>query len=190
MRFQQELNIALKEWSATINALAQGDQIFLLRKGGLRERNRHFKVEHSRFLLYPTLYHEAEKLVKHRYRQHLDVSTSPVTRSVSLRAFATVDEVHLLDDEAVSERIAPFHIWSDDFVEKRFGWKPRHQVNLLLLRTHVLPEPVELPVLARYRGCTSWVDLDEPLDLSSATPALGDGEWDAKKDALLSALQG
>ena len=54
-----QLNIALKEWSATIDALASGDQLFLIRKGGIRETNRHFELPHRRFLLYPTHFHEA-----------------------------------------------------------------------------------------------------------------------------------
>ena len=51
---ENTLNIALKEWSATIDALTSGHQLFLLRKGGIRETNRHFELANHRFLLYPT----------------------------------------------------------------------------------------------------------------------------------------
>ncbi len=51
-------NIGLKEWAVTSDVLGRGDQILMLRKGGIREDGRHFKIEHETFLLYPGLYHE------------------------------------------------------------------------------------------------------------------------------------
>ena len=48
-------NIGLKEWAVTSDALGRGDQILMLRKGGIREDGRHFKIEHDSFLLYPGL---------------------------------------------------------------------------------------------------------------------------------------
>ena len=51
-------SIALKEWAVTSGALGRGEQIFMLRKGGIREDGRHFMIEHEQFLLYPGLFHE------------------------------------------------------------------------------------------------------------------------------------
>ena len=48
---------ALKEWAVTVRALAEGEQLITLRKGGLREDNKHFEIEHDRFFLYPTFDH-------------------------------------------------------------------------------------------------------------------------------------
>ena len=45
--------IALKEWAVTVQALAQGQQILLLRKGGIHESSQDFRVIHPEFLLYP-----------------------------------------------------------------------------------------------------------------------------------------
>ncbi|SVC32219.1 uncharacterized protein METZ01_LOCUS285073, partial [marine metagenome] len=60
-------NIGLKEWTVTSKALSQGEQIFMLRKGGIREDSRHFKIEHRQFLLYPGVFHEATSLLKPKY---------------------------------------------------------------------------------------------------------------------------
>ena len=59
-----QTHTALKEWAVTSAALGRGDQIIMMRKGGIREDGRHFKIEHNAFLLYPGLYHEGELLLK------------------------------------------------------------------------------------------------------------------------------
>ena len=38
--------IGLKEWAITVDALAQGQQILLLRKGGIHESGKDFRVVH------------------------------------------------------------------------------------------------------------------------------------------------
>ena len=50
--------IAFKEWSVTVRALAEGEQLVTLRKGGIREDNKHFELEHEQFFLYPTFDHQ------------------------------------------------------------------------------------------------------------------------------------
>src|SRR3954454_322883 len=56
--------IALKEWAVTVRALAEGGQLLTLRKGGIRDENRHFEVEHDRFFLDPTSELQACGLVR------------------------------------------------------------------------------------------------------------------------------
>ena len=38
--------IAFKEWAVTVRALAEGEQLLTLRKGGIREPDKHFKLDH------------------------------------------------------------------------------------------------------------------------------------------------
>ncbi len=56
--------IAFKEWAVTVRALAEGEQLLTLRKGGIREENKHFELEHERFFLYPTFDHQHNNLVR------------------------------------------------------------------------------------------------------------------------------
>ena len=49
---------ALKEWASAIAALGRGDQVILIRKGGIADP--HFGVEADRFYLYPTYFHQQQ----------------------------------------------------------------------------------------------------------------------------------
>ena len=58
--------IALKEWAAAIKALENGTQIFIMRKGGIIEETRDFRVQSEAFYLYPTYEHQRKELLKER----------------------------------------------------------------------------------------------------------------------------
>ena len=60
--------VAFKEWAITVRALAEGEQLLTLRKGGIREENKHFEIEHDRFFLYPTFDPPAQRLRPRRPR--------------------------------------------------------------------------------------------------------------------------
>ena len=49
---------ALKEWASVIDALGRGDQVILIRKGGIADPK--FGVEAERFYLYPTFFHQQQ----------------------------------------------------------------------------------------------------------------------------------
>jgi len=63
--------IAFKEWAVTVRALAEGEQLVTLRKGGIREPQKHFEVEYERFFLYPTFDHQRSDLVRESHRPEL-----------------------------------------------------------------------------------------------------------------------
>ena len=63
--------IAFKEWAVTVRALAEGEQLLTLRKGGIREPDKHFQLEHDRFFLYPTFDHQRTDLVRESHRPEL-----------------------------------------------------------------------------------------------------------------------
>src|SRR5918992_154190 len=63
--------IAFKEWAVTVRALAEGEQLLTLRKGGTREESRHFEIEHDRFFLYPTFDHQQGQHVRESHRPEL-----------------------------------------------------------------------------------------------------------------------
>src|SRR5687767_6581714 len=49
---------ALKEWSNVVSALGSGEQVILIRKGGIADPS--FGIEADRFYLYPTYFHQGE----------------------------------------------------------------------------------------------------------------------------------
>ncbi len=54
------LRIAFKEWAVICRALAEGKQALILRKGGIAEAGGAFRVEQTRFWLFPTFVHQQE----------------------------------------------------------------------------------------------------------------------------------
>ena len=63
--------IAFKEWAVTVRALSEGEQLLTLRKGGIREENKHFELEHEQFFLYPTFDHQRNDLVRESHHPEL-----------------------------------------------------------------------------------------------------------------------
>ena len=63
--------IALKEWAVTVRALAEGEQLVTLRKGGIREDHKHFELEHDRFFLYPTFDHQRNDVIRDAHAPEL-----------------------------------------------------------------------------------------------------------------------
>ena len=59
-----QCQVALKEWAVTVQALSLGQQTLLVRKGGIHEESKDFRVIHPEFLLYPTFEHQREDLLQ------------------------------------------------------------------------------------------------------------------------------
>ncbi|MBI4305055.1 MAG: DUF1802 family protein [Chloroflexi bacterium] len=181
--------IALKEWAVTVTALERGDQILLLRKGGIREDGRHFRIDHEGFFLYPTFYHEAAALLKPESRPLFDSAMREEDDGVvTLRLWAEVAGVIEITEAHSVEALDPFHIFTGDFASKRAHWKPRHPLNVLLLRCYKLQQPQALPVMPEYSGCKSWVDLIEEYPIGVASPVLTDREFGRKAAQIQEAL--
>ena len=177
---ESTLNIALKEWSATIDALASGDQLFLLRKGGIRETNRHFELAGRRFLLYPTHFHEAHTLLKPEFQQLIGPQIDGDQDTVAFKVWAEVVDVLSIDRAEHLDMLFDSHVWTEEFVAKRIAWKPRHAASLILLRTYVLPKPVSVPIEPHHKGCKSWVDIEPAVDVRGSVPVFKEPDWNER----------
>ena len=182
------LNIALKEWSATIHALTTGDQIFLIRKGGIREPNRRFELQHNRFLLYPTRFHEARQMLKPQYRHLAGADEAHIEGTIQLKIWAETVDVLKIDEAKDLSALFESHVWTEEFVDKRIAWKPRHAADLILLKAYVLDNPVNLPVAPHHLGCKSWVELDPAIALGTYSPAIPDDLWEKRANEVKTAL--
>ena len=65
-----------KEWAFICEALGQGVQTIILRKGGISEGRGGFQIEHDRFFLYPTFDHQRNDLVRASHRPELRAETA------------------------------------------------------------------------------------------------------------------
>jgi hypothetical protein len=179
-------NIALKEWAITCEALAQGRQIILLRKGGLLDEDGTFSLEHGQFFLLPTYLHQEEALVKPEHRdlfrsaQKIPGETLQVAY---LRHFARVEAVwQLTEKDEVILQGAP-HIWSHQYLDVRFGYKSDKPLLCAALRIWELDVPLRYELAAQDMGCRSWISMEKPLE-SGMTPALSEEEFGEALDEL------
>ncbi|MGB3682299.1 MAG: DUF1802 family protein, partial [Rubrobacteraceae bacterium] len=83
----------------------------------------------------------------------------------------------------------PHHIWTPEYAESRFKWRPKKPLTMLVLRTYLLPEVVELPYREGYGGCKSWIHLEEPVSVEGARPALDDKEFGRMISPVASLLE-
>jgi hypothetical protein len=189
--------VALKEWAVTVRALAEGEQLITLRKGGIREENRHFEIEHDRFFLYPTFDHQAEGLVRPSHQPELERALEegvwtdgeppahalnangevPQPDRVRIRAWAEVAASYLITDPRCVDALTPYHVWTSDYAAKRLHWKRTHPLHVIVLRTYRIPRPVTVKVRDEYGGCHSWVEVQRQLPFEG-TPVLSDDEFE------------
>ena len=183
-------NVAFKEWAVTIRAFDRGDQILLLRKGGIHEDGRDFRVLHREFLMYPTFEHQKPELLKGKYREELArvAAESGGNGSVTFGHWARVEETIELSGQAAVDSLEPYHIWTSDYAQKRLHWKPRHPLTILLVRLYRLREPHVVPFSPSFGGCKSWVELPSPLRLGEVAPVMRDDEFHSRVQEVKAAL--
>lgn len=176
---------AFKEWAVSCEALGQGRQVMLLRKGGIKERGHVFKVEHPHFFLYPTYEHQDPEGVKPEYQALLaeSLAAKPELGQVQVRYWARVDEAWGLTGSEAAFAQSANHIYSDQAVKDRWDWQSSKPLWLLLLRVHRLERPLDLEVLEDYTGCRSWIDLANLPEAEAAglpcRPVLDDAAYAA-----------
>jgi hypothetical protein len=164
---------ALKEWAVAVDALVEGETIMLLRKGGIREEGKHFRVAQPDVLLYPTYEHQLPGLLKPEHAGQVEpVASGWHPETVTIRGWARITDIFQVSEAPVVEALLPHHIWNERFAAERFGWKPRYPLYVLLLRAYRLAEPQTIPYVPAYGGCRSWIDLEQPVSLAGMQPAL------------------
>ncbi len=182
--------IALKEWAITVQSLSQGEQILLLRKGGIHEDGKDFRVVHPEFLLYPTYEHQREDLLKPGHQPALQqlLSDTPRTDSITFTHWARAEEIIEVEEQERVDDLSSFHIWTDEYAQSRLRWKPMLPLSILLLRVYRLEQPVTVPYIKEYGGCTSWVEILPRIDLGQLEPVLDDVEFQRQVDAIKGSL--
>jgi len=180
---------ALKEWAVLCDAMARGDIVAMVRKGGVREQRSGFAVRHDRFLLYPTFFHARESELAPRFRESLSADApQPASGVVRLSLVADVAAVWHVDDLDRLRAIEQEHGLAWSAVESRFNYRGVPGVQVVAVRVSRLAAAAELPEVRRYAGCVSWVELDDDVDVSVASPAVEPSTFDARLARLQSAL--
>ena len=178
-KVKSENKIAFKEWAVVVNALAQGKQILILRKGGIHEDSGEFKIEHDEFFLFPTYEHQNPSDLKPA--SHPDLAalmrTKPEPDEFPIRYYAKVIGIAHFDAENSLKQLAPYHLWSDEAINKRFVYGKQKGLYVIAVRVFILPIPHLITVTPEYAGCKSWVSLDRGLSTEGAAPVLSDAQF-------------
>ena len=188
---QMKNRTAFKEWAAIVDVLGRGEQILILRKGGIHEKGKRFDVAHDEFFLFPTFEHQNLKDLKPEGQGLLTkvLSAKPDPETLPVRFYCAVEDSFWVSDPEVLGRLEPFHIWSKECIQARFDWGDTKGLFGIIVRVYSLPETLLLSNLKRYGGCRSWVDLESPLETASLKPVLSDATFEEKKQAILKAVQ-
>lgn len=185
------MKTAFKDWVIVVDALGRGDQILILRKGGISEGRGGFQVAHEEFLLYPTLYHQQREMVVPAAQARYDeiAPDFPPREIVRLACCAKVVEWREVRSLEIAHQLAGQHIWLNQVIDDRFEWGREQKIYAIALRVARLPESIDLPMREEYGGCKSWIELAEDVDTAKATPVLDDAQFDEKLAAFRNILQ-
>ena len=158
---------ALKEWSSVVEALGRGEQVILIRKGGIADPA--FGVESDRFYLYPTYFHQGE---------------SDARPSVTVTHWCEVVRTWSVRDAATLDRLAEHAVLPRETLDARYRFRPDQALYVIAVRTYALARAAEVRFRDEYGGCKSWVSVDEEIDVAGSMPVLDERALQAKIDAL------
>jgi hypothetical protein len=171
------LQHALKEWAVAVRALERGETALVVRKGGIREKE--FAVPQTRFLLLSGFEHQRPDLLKEEYRGLMDgIPDLADDGPLRFSSFAEVEGAYEISEAEELSALDPHHMWTPEYAESRFKWRPKKPLTVLVLRTYLLTETIELPYRDEYGGCKSWIELQEPVSVEGARAALFDEGFD------------
>ena len=181
---------ALKEWAVAVKALREGRQVLLVRKGGISEETRDFRIQTERFLLFPTYEHQRRDLLQPPFQAALDAVLAEARDPSRLRldTWAELTDLFEVTESAQVEALAPFYCFSEQYAEERLRWRPRKPLLIMAVRAYRLASPLEIDALPEYGGCKSWLTLPADVTRDDLTPALDDATYAAQIAAVREAL--
>jgi len=181
---------ALKEWAVLIDAMARGDIVAMVRKGGIREKRAGFEVRHDRFLLYPTFFHENPADLAVRFHPRLGAAhdrRAPAGH-VQLSHLAESMAVWNVLDASLLPGVEHEHGLAPSAVLSRFNYRGNPNVRVVAVRVRELREPVMIPEAPRYAGCVSWLELDGDVAIDGARAVIPESDLQQRVAALAAIL--
>jgi hypothetical protein len=181
---------ALKEWNAVIAAMLAGDQVVMLRKGGIGEKR--FDVPHRQFFLLPTHLHQKPELLvaaaREAYADELRLREEPGRNA--LTAWCEVQQVHEFSEQAALDALDGFHVLGADYAQSRLTWRPTQPLVAMVVRVHRVSPAITIEMTPEMGGCVSWVSLPDAIGAPPAAPVLDDTAFTARAAEVAHALHG
>jgi len=153
--------VAFKEWASIVLSLEEGKQDLIFRKGGIAEEGRGFQVEHDRFLLFPTYFHQQLTGLRDEFAPLLEraMRSRPPEGKLVITSWVEVTRWFAIERGADLASLAARHVYAPQVLQDRLAGRYGKTLYALEVKTHVLDRPLTLPLLEAYAGCKSWVDL-------------------------------
>ncbi|MET0593589.1 MAG: DUF1802 family protein [Polyangiaceae bacterium] len=157
-------NVAFKEWASVVLALERGEQQLIFRKGGIAEEGRGFAIAHDRFLLFPTYFHQQKVGVRESYSPLYEdaMRRKPPEGRVIITSWIQVRRSFTIESERDLPPLETRHVYAPHILIERLHGRHGSALFALEVDVHLLERPLDLPLLERYGGCRSWVDLELP----------------------------
>ncbi|MBI1367874.1 MAG: DUF1802 family protein [Planctomycetes bacterium] len=175
------IHVALKEWSIVCDLLTEGKLTLLLRKGGIHEDEGPgvFRLEHPKFVLYPSWAHQKPMMIKPAYRERVKVMDEPA--AIPFHAVGEAAKIWEVPSRAAFDALDDLHCWTSEQIDMRFNYKPDHPLYLVAVRVSKLDTPRSVVNDWKYGGCKSWVPLNagDEVDETQAKPAMSDADFAA-----------
>jgi hypothetical protein len=150
---------ALKEWASAIDALGRGEQVILIRKGGIADPA--FGVEAERFYLFPTNFH--------------DGGGEP-PRAIAITHWCEAVRTWRVRELDALTKLEPLVVFDRATLETRYRFRADQAIHVIGVRTYRLARPAMVAMTDDYAGCRSWVSIDEEVDVEGSLPVLTDAE--------------
>ncbi|MBT5708752.1 MAG: DUF1802 family protein [Verrucomicrobia bacterium] len=185
------MQTAFKEWTVVVDSLARGEQIVILRKGGIREGKAGFQVASDSFWLFPTQFHQQREAVTNEAQLRYDEirRESPDENVIQVRSLAKVVEHVEVDDWDRVSQLDRLHIWREEIIKDRFEWGEKQAIFALVVRLYQLPAAVKIPMLPKYGGCRSWVELEPHMPMEGLKPVVEDESFSEQLQSFHDAIQ-
>jgi hypothetical protein len=181
--------VAFKEWAGICDALSDGRQALLLRKGGIRESGGAggFVPEYREFWLYPTWSHQAEQGLRTAGSSAPPAHAAAGDRAVPISALVDVELIGYVETEEALRALEPFHQFTTQTIFQRFHYR-RPGLWALSARVWRRDRPFILAPTPEQAGCKTWALLEKPLPTTGVEPVLTDDQWTKTRDRLRSIL--
>ena len=177
-------SIGFKEWAIVCQALGEGQQTVILRKGGIAEGRDGFAFRYPEFFLFPTFFHE--QIEKTRLPDAIVPQANE--SQVEIRFFARMEHGCRIESWETAEALENFHVLKKSVVRERFDDARAPGIHVAFVRVFRLGQSWILPNERSYAGCRSWVQLPDPPATMQLEPVLNDSEFAEIERRFLDAI--
>lgn len=178
------MSVAFKEWAVVCDALGDGRQSILLRKGGIAEGPDGFAFQHQDFFLFPTWFHE--QIAKTTLPAGSSLPVEP-EGEIEIRFAAVLEWTGHVSNFDNLASLREFHILNDSVVRERFHHADQPGLHVALVRVFRLDPPRRIAKDKKFGGCRSWIELPD-LDDCTLISVISDEEHQRRRALLLELL--